>query len=108
MFPLLKKDLLILPYVVTLALWNWLAYSRKTDTSVVVKAMEWLSYAFMILLHLLEFQVPAPANLPDFYVVANVELSTALFGLIVLYFNYRQFTLPTAGVEASRDKPKRQ
>ncbi|KAJ3280535.1 Glucosyltransferase-like protein, partial [Borealophlyctis nickersoniae] len=99
MFPLLKRDELVLPYIVTLMLWNWLASFGWTKASRRMKLVIGMSYICMMTVHVLEATVTPPKRLPDIYTVANVELSTLLFGLMFLYFNYRQFTLPSSELE---------
>ncbi|KAJ3057026.1 Glucosyltransferase-like protein [Rhizophlyctis rosea] len=107
MFPLLKRDELVLPYFITIALWNWLGFTKLRQTSIMLKALIAFSYALIATIQILEFTTQPPANLPDIYTVANVELSTALFCLFALYFNYRQFTLPSSP-RAPSEKTKTQ
>ncbi|KAI8825192.1 ALG6, ALG8 glycosyltransferase family-domain-containing protein [Fimicolochytrium jonesii] len=72
MFPLLYRDGLALPYVVLSLFWIGVVYLA------------------IIAIHILELTVPPRKSLPDVYVMANVGLCTAVFGVLLVYFNYRQ------------------
>ncbi|CAG8727448.1 12876_t:CDS:2, partial [Racocetra persica] len=73
MFPLLKKDRLVLPYFTVLLMWNWMGSFIKQDTKpIILKYLSWVSYSMMAFIHILEFNIPPPKRYPDIYVVLNV------------------------------------
>ncbi|KAF0512370.1 ALG6, ALG8 glycosyltransferase [Gigaspora margarita] len=91
MFPLLKKDKLILSYFIVWLMWNWIGSFIKKDTKpIILKYLSWLSYFVMALIHILEFNIPPPKRYPDIYVVLNVIFSAVMFTIFLFYFNYQQ------------------
>ncbi|CAG8722968.1 28454_t:CDS:2, partial [Dentiscutata erythropus] len=91
MFPLLKKDKLVLPYFTVWLMWNWIGSFIKQDTKpIILKYLSWLSYFVMASIHILEFNIPPPKRYPDIYVVLNVIFSAGMFTIFLFYFNYRQ------------------
>ncbi|CAG8632692.1 23893_t:CDS:2 [Cetraspora pellucida] len=73
MFPLLKKDGLVLPYFTVWLMWNWMGSFIKQDSKpIILKYLSWLSYFVMAFIHILEFNIPPPKRYPDIYVVLNV------------------------------------
>ncbi|CAJ0761694.1 2369_t:CDS:2, partial [Entrophospora sp. SA101] len=73
LFPLLRKDQLVFPYLILLSMWNWLgSFFHQGTKSLLLRILSWLSYLFMIVFHILEFKVLPPEKYPDIYVVINV------------------------------------
>ncbi|KND00681.1 dolichyl-P-Glc:Man(9)GlcNAc(2)-PP-dolichol alpha-1,3-glucosyltransferase [Spizellomyces punctatus DAOM BR117] len=107
MFPLLKRDQLVLPYVLLLLLWNWFASFSIRQASKNAKIVVLLSYMPILLVHTLEATVPPPAKFPDIYTMASVGISTGLFLVFLVYFNYRQFTLSDSSIPSINNKLKR-
>jgi alpha-1,3-glucosyltransferase len=48
----------------------------------------------MAVIHFFDFNVAPPKRYPDLYTVLNVTFSAGIYLLMLLYFNYRQITLP--------------
>ncbi|CAH1757113.1 14886_t:CDS:2 [Entrophospora sp. SA101] len=91
LFPLLRKDQLVFPYLILLSMWNWLgSFFHQGTKSLLLRILSWLSYLFMIVFHILEFKVLPPEKYPDIYVVINVIFSSGIFILTFIYFNYKQ------------------
>ncbi|KAK3661592.1 Glucosyltransferase-like protein [Elasticomyces elasticus] len=107
LFPLLTKDGLRIPYFVLTGLWCWLmgippfgfgTYSLPTPglevgegeagedgVDVVSEILHLAIYAGMVGWHVVEAFVPPPEDKPDLWVVANVCLGAAGFGLCYLW-----------------------
>ena len=96
MFPLLKRDELRVPYFVLTLLWAYLlglpptsisAYTSKERGSLgILSKMTHLAfYAAMIAWHVAEAFVPPPQGKPDLWVVGNVLLGAAGFGICYLW-----------------------
>ena len=101
MFPLLSRDQLRVPYFVLTLLWSYLialppfsirAYATSTDDG----GLQWTTklihlgtYAAMLVWHCLEFYVPPPSSKPDLWVVANVCVGAAGFGICYLWCLWR-------------------
>lgn len=96
LFPLLKKDELRIPYYVLTLLWAYLMGLPPTSLSVYfgeqgsylrlpTKLVHLVFYAAMVAWHFGEAFVEAPASKPDIWVVGNVCLGTAGFGLCYLW-----------------------
>ncbi|TPX58459.1 hypothetical protein PhCBS80983_g03146 [Powellomyces hirtus] len=108
LFPLLRRDVLVLPYVVLTVLWMAVSAFTWSRVAAPVKLFAMITYSTMLALHILEATVPPPANLPDIYVMANVLLSTGLFSLLLVYFNYRQWvTRSIASNPITNEKQKK-
>jgi len=110
MFPLLKKDRLIIPYFILLLMWNWMGSLAISDSYmqimgvklVSLRYISWVSYIVMAVIHFLDFNIIPPKKYPDLYVVLNVTFSAGICLLMLLYFNYRQYDLD----EKKKDKRK--
>lgn len=97
MFPLLVRDELRIPYFVLTGLWAYLmglppcsigAYTASGEDgglSIVSKLIQLSTYAVMVVWHFAEAFVPAPEQKPDLWVVANVCLGAAGFGICYLW-----------------------
>lgn len=92
MYPLLKRDVLTVPYFVLTLLWAWLmgvpslVFSRTHDGSDAwSKLVHGSFYLAMTAWHLLEACVKPPAGKPDTWVVVNVLVGAAGFGLCYLW-----------------------
>lgn len=101
LFPLLVKDQLRIPYFVLTGLWAWLmglppvslgAYiisGEEGGLSMVSRVLHLGVYATMVAWHVVEACVQPPDNKPDLWVVANVCLGAAGFGLCYLWCLWR-------------------
>ncbi|KAK0313314.1 Glucosyltransferase-like protein [Friedmanniomyces endolithicus] len=101
LFPLLVKDQLRIPYFVLTGLWAWFmglpplsfkAYTvsgEEGGLSIVSKVLHLGVYATMVAWHVVEAWVPPPNDKPDLWVVANVCLGAAGFGLCYLWCLWR-------------------
>ncbi|EPE06838.1 glycosyltransferase family 57 protein [Ophiostoma piceae UAMH 11346] len=98
MFPLLKRVDLGVPYAVLTLLWAYLMGLPPTSLSVYTgpDAAPLLTtlihvpfYAAMCGWHVLEAFVPPPADKPDLWVVANVGVGAAGFGVCYLWCVYK-------------------
>lgn len=96
MFPLLKRDELRVPYFVLSLLWAYLlglppaslsAYHEGTSggLSLPTKILHLNFYLAMIGWHVIEAFIPPPVNKPDLWVVANVLVGAAGFGVCYLW-----------------------
>ncbi|USW47747.1 Putative glycosyl transferase, ALG6/ALG8 [Septoria linicola] len=97
LFPLLSKDDLRMPYLVLTSLWAYLlglppfsirAYTLPTSEGgvhVLTKLLHLGTYLATIVWHAAEAFVAPPNNKPDLWVVANVCLGAAGFGLCYLW-----------------------
>ncbi|KXT15789.1 hypothetical protein AC579_6255 [Pseudocercospora musae] len=97
LFPLLAKDELKIPYVVLTSLWAYLmgmppfsisAYrtpASEGGVNILTKLVHVGTFAAILAWHGLEVFVQPPANKPDLWVVANVALGCAGFGLCYLW-----------------------
>ena len=103
LFPLLARDELRIPYLVLSALWAYLIglppftfniYIKSVDedgVSILTKLVHLGTYTAMLLWHGAELFVLPPASKPDFWVVANVCLGAAGFGLCYLWCLWNLF-----------------
>ncbi|KAI7852493.1 glycosyl transferase [Circinella umbellata] len=89
MFPLLKREGLVLPYFGVTLLWNWLIGSTSSTT--MVKTVKQLIYSSLFIWHIAECWILPPSHWPDLYTVINAVMSCGYFSLLFLYFTYRQF-----------------
>lgn len=82
MYPLLKRDGLALPTLALTLFWNFALGSNPfaMPTSL-TKYLSLLAYAGASTVLFLDTVTSSPAHLPDLYVVLNVLLSCAVFGL---------------------------
>lgn len=99
MFPLLERDDLRIPYAVLTLLWAWLlglppvslqAYlgtgsSSGDATGSLSTLVHLATYAAMVVWHVAKATVEPPAKFPDLFVVGNVCIGTAGFGICYLW-----------------------
>lgn len=105
LFPLLKRDGLAVPYFVMTLLWAYLLGLPPTSLAVyradfnlnnnsnnkihiLTKLIHSVFYTVMISWHFLEALVPPPIGKPDLWVVANVLVGAAGFGIVYLWCLY--------------------
>ncbi|KAL8687063.1 MAG: hypothetical protein Q9218_006660 [Villophora microphyllina] len=102
LFPLLKKDELRMPYGVLTLLWSWLLglpptslslyfgrQSNKGGLKLLTKLLHLGFYAAMIAWHVGEAFVPPPEGKPDLWVVLNVLIGFAGFGICLLWCSWQ-------------------
>ena len=102
LFPLLKRDELRLPYAVLTLLWAYLLglpptsfslyFGHHTDRAglgLPAKIIHLGFYAAMISWHILEAFVETPKGKPDLWVVLNVLVGAAGFGLCYLWCTWK-------------------
>ncbi|KAI7904181.1 glycosyl transferase [Cokeromyces recurvatus] len=106
MFPLLKREGLILPYFITTAMWNWLVEGYKMNTNFFTKLCTIGINCIFIIWHIADILIESPSHLPDIFTVFNVIISCSLFLLLFVYFVYRQFTI-TPYISPSSSKLKK-
>ena len=96
LFPLLKKDELRVPYLVLTLLWGWLMglpslVLRGTEANQddapysLTRSVHGLFYLAMLLWHVGDALVATPEGKPDMWVVVNVLIGTAGFGICYLW-----------------------
>ncbi|CAO3654834.1 unnamed protein product [Mucor hiemalis] len=103
MFPLLKREDLVLPYYITSFMWNWLVGGYNLKTPFYTKLSTWGIHLVFVLWHIAEAYVEPPSNLPDLYTVINVLISCGLFSMLFVYYVYRQFTVtPFVAVDSKK------
>ncbi|KAI7862790.1 glucosyltransferase required for N-linked glycosylation pathway [Spinellus fusiger] len=96
MFPLLKREGLVIPYVAATLLWNHLLGRQPSASSRSVAYTIKAVYACLFIWHGFDICVPAPVTLPDIHAVTNAVLSCGLFCTLLCYFLYRQWTCDVA------------
>ncbi|KAF2498605.1 ALG6, ALG8 glycosyltransferase [Lophium mytilinum] len=123
MFPLLKRDDLRVPYFVITLLWAYLlglppvslsAYYEGTSGGLTLgtKILHLNIYLAMIGWHVLEGFVPPPERLPDLWVVLNVLIGAAGFGICYLWCLWNLatksgiFGSKFRAISSERSKPK--
>ncbi|SCZ89918.1 BZ3500_MvSof-1268-A1-R1_Chr1-3g01661 [Microbotryum saponariae] len=90
MWPLLKRDGVGLAYLVLTLGWNYvIGYNPLALRRSFVKYLSIASYATIALLHVVELVASPPAHLPDLFVVMNLTVSCAVFGLGYLWASKR-------------------
>ncbi|KAF8333559.1 glucosyltransferase [Cantharellus anzutake] len=100
LWPLLRRDGQTLQYVVLTLFWNYLighnpwtmpsSWLKVITQARVVLVTTSGSYGGLICLHILEVFLAPPVRYPDLYVVLNVVLCTAIFGMCWLWGMKRQ------------------
>ena len=102
LFPLLKRDELRIPYFVLTFLWAYLMglpptslnlyvgnSARKSGTRPSTSLMHLGFYAIMIAWHLAEVFIEPPKGKPDLWVVLNVMVGAAGFGICYLWCTWQ-------------------
>lgn len=103
LFPLLKRDELRVPYFVFTILWAYLLGLPPTSLDIYFNRQEdnkgnvhWLTgvlhlgfYTAMIVWHFLEAFVAPPSGKPDIWVVINVLIGAAGFGICYLWCTWK-------------------
>ncbi|KAI4268038.1 MAG: hypothetical protein LQ337_008070 [Flavoplaca oasis] len=102
LFPLLKRDELRMPYGVLTLLWAYLLglpptslslyfgrQLRNGELKVLTKMLHLAFYAAMIAWHVGEAFVPPPEDKPDLWVVLNVLIGFAGFGVCFLWCSWQ-------------------
>lgn len=96
LYPLLKRDGLTLQYFVLLFTINWLLLRRLLWPSALhflLKAIVFLSYAAIVVLHVVEATIPPPSQYPDLWVIANCAVSFGCFGTFYVWLVARMKSL---------------
>lgn len=102
LFPLLKKDGLLLQYCVMFFMINWLmgafSLSKKSNMlwpvdGAVNRLVILVSYAFIPIFHIVEQCVSPPAQYPDLWVIANTTISFGCFGYFYLWLLWKIYFL---------------
>lgn len=102
LFPLLKRDELRMPYGVLTLLWAYLLglpptslslyfgrQSKNGELKVLTKMLHLAFYAVMMAWHAGEAFVPPPEDKPDLWVVLNVLIGFAGFGICFLWCSWQ-------------------
>ena len=102
LFPLLKRDELRVPYFVLSLLWAYLMglpptslnlyvgrQARKSGVRLSTSAMHLGFYAVMIAWHLADAFIETPKGKPDLWVVLNVMVGVAGFGICYLWCTWQ-------------------
>ena len=102
LFPLLKRDELRVPYFVLSGLWAYLLglpptslscyiahQATKPPLTISTRILHLSFYAIMLAWHILEAFVQPPANKPDLWVVLNVAVGAAGFGICYLWCTWQ-------------------
>lgn len=97
MYPLLKKDGLVLQYFTLTLLINWLVggFSRPgkgllwpETLPTVIKLVVITSYIATVGFHAVDYFFDPPASLPDLWVIINCVISFGCFSFFFLWLNY--------------------
>ncbi|EEB08500.1 glucosyltransferase Alg6 [Schizosaccharomyces japonicus yFS275] len=89
LWPLLKRDGLILQFFVLVMMWNWLGRMIVFSKNLFFRYLQASFYVAMIVLLLTDIFVSPPARFPDIWVVLNVLVSFAGFVVIWLWLILR-------------------
>ena len=103
LFPLLKRDELRMPYFVLTGLWAYLLGLPPTSLSCYIglqnnkspstrnstRILHVSFYAMMLVWHIVEAFALPPINKPDLWVVLNVVIGTAGFGICYLWCTWQ-------------------
>ncbi|KAL8926888.1 MAG: hypothetical protein Q9208_002697 [Pyrenodesmia sp. 3 TL-2023] len=102
LFPLLKRDELRMPYAVLTLVWAFLLglpptsfslyfgrQSKNGELKLITKLLHLAFYAVMIAWHFGEAFVPPPDDKPDLWVVLNVLIGFAGFGVCFVWCNWQ-------------------
>ncbi|RLV95383.1 Dolichyl pyrophosphate Man9GlcNAc2 alpha-13-glucosyltransferase [Spathaspora sp. JA1] len=96
LYPLLKKDELIMQYFVTNFLINWLIGSKillpKTKTTLNTLVI-WTSYLLIIIYHVIDATIIPPERYPDLWVILNIAISFIGFTYFWLWLVYKIYKL---------------
>lgn len=103
LFPLLKKDGLVLQYSVLFIMINWLISgfnwnlnqnllwpSRLCTLSKLIIAG---SYFAVVVFHIVEYSFEPPTSYPDLWVIANTTISFGCFAIFYLWLVYKIYLL---------------
>lgn len=103
LFPLLKKDGLVLQYWAMFLMINWLmgafSLSAKSNmlwpsgATIVNKAVIISSYIVMLAYHVIEHNLLPPQRYPDLWVIANTTFSFGCFSWFYLWLMYKIYQL---------------
>lgn len=103
LYPLLKKDGLVLQYTVTLLLINWLiggfVLPRKENLlwpstlPMILKLIVSLSYVAVLGFHIVDASVTPPLRYPDLWVIANTTISFGCFATFYVWLLYKVYYL---------------
>lgn len=102
LFPLLKKDGLVLQYVTLTLLINWFVGGFSSPSSslvwpkklpMIVKLAITGSYLGTFVYHALDYAFDPPARFPDIWVILNCVISFGCFGFFYLWLLCRMIKL---------------
>lgn len=103
LFPLLKKDGLVLQYTVLFVMINWLisgfTFNLKENLlwpstlSIFLKLVIGSSYVAVLGFHVVESNYLPPARYPDLWVIANTTISFGCFSTFYLWLLYKMYYL---------------
>lgn len=100
LFPLLKKDGLVLQYGTTFALICWFlgGFGGLRGNLLWPKSFFWriilgASYLAIAIFHVIEYSIPPPSQYPDLWVILNCTISFGCFALFYLWLLYRTYQL---------------
>ncbi|OBA19047.1 ALG6, ALG8 glycosyltransferase [Metschnikowia bicuspidata var. bicuspidata NRRL YB-4993] len=103
LYPLLKKDGLVLQYLVCTLLVNWLlgGFLRKNWKSLLMPNLQSQALKFVIILsymavfavHVLDFVITPPMQYPDLWTIANTTVSFGSFSWFYLWLLYKIYHL---------------
>ncbi|KGT63486.1 alpha-1,3-glucosyltransferase [Candida albicans L26] len=103
LYPLLKKDGLIMQYFVLNFLINWLIgfdliivnpnpqknSKSSSKLSNINNLIIWIIYFMMIIYHIIDFTIDPPLKYPDLWVILNTTISFVAFSYFWLWLVYR-------------------
>lgn len=95
LYPLLKKDDLIMQYFVTTLVINWLIGPKillKSKYKLNNLAM-WSTYGLMVIYHIIDFTIDPPKKYPDLWVILNITISFIGFIYFWLWLVYKVYKL---------------
>lgn len=91
MFPLLRKDGVLIPYFCLLLLFLSFAYYIVKKSH--FRKLIIISLIGMLLIHILEILIPPPAKLPDLWLLIYAIYSFIHFVVFYCYIIFKQYEL---------------
>lgn len=99
LWPLLKKENLVLQYTVVILLSNWLLGGLSSST-VLYPNLNWFwslivifSYVSVAVIHFIDYAYLPPARYPDLWVILNTTVSFGCFSLFWVWILYKLYKL---------------
>lgn len=100
LYPLLKKDNLVLQYFVLLIMINWLVGAFQLKNNLLFHKNSWFwntifisTYLMITIYHIIDYYFVPPPHLPDLFVIINTTISFGCFSFYYLWLLYEIYRL---------------